>query len=84
MKPHCELRSMGLLAFLRQLKRKPSVELRACPRCLSFNLNRFRDSTSGWLAPQRYYCKDCGYFGYGYIAFDESEYLEQIKRAMEA
>ena len=68
-----ELNNMGVLNFLRNLNQKPSTEIRACPICLGFNLNRFHESTSGWLVPQRYVCKYCGYFGAGYISFDSNE-----------
>ena len=73
---------MGRFDFLRMIKRSKSNELRACPQCLSLKIKKFRDSTSGWLSPQRYVCPDCNYFGYGYIVLDDSEYLEQIEKEM--
>lgn len=68
---------MGLLTFLRQLKRKPKKEIKVCPQCLNPKLQHFHESMGGWLAPQRYVCSDCGYFGYGYLVVD-SEDLEKL------
>ncbi len=74
--------NMGILNLFRNLNRNPSTEIRACPTCLGFNLNRFHESTSGWLVPQKYICKDCGYFGAGYITFDSNEiqHLLELKQ----
>lgn len=70
---------MGILTFLRQLKRKPKNEIKVCPRCLSPKLRRFQESTSGWLAPQRYVCSNCGYFGYGYLILDSEDLMKLIE-----
>jgi len=72
---------MGRFDIFRLIKRKQknTKEFQACPHCLSLSIKPYQDSTSGWLSPLRYVCKDCGYFGSGYIILDEAELVEHIE-----
>ena len=72
---------MGRFDFLRLIKRKQknAKEFQACPVCLSLNIKQYKDSYSGWLAPQQYVCKDCNYFGPGYIVLNEEELIKHVE-----
>ena len=72
---------MGRFDIFRLIKRKRknSKEFKACPLCLSLSIKQHKDSYSGWLAPQQYICKDCGYFGPGYIVLDEEELVKHVE-----
>jgi len=50
----------------RVVRRNPAVATaKLCPNCLS-RLSR-GSGLGGWLVPQDYFCKKCGYKGYAYL-----------------
>jgi len=43
-------------------KKKRRIVIKLCPRCHSKNI-RLSSVFDGWLTPEVYVCKDCGYRG---------------------
>jgi hypothetical protein len=62
----------GLPRIVRRNPSKPVTKL--CINCLS-PLERGSE-LGGWLVPQDYYCKNCGYKGYVYLEDRRSEDAE--------
>ncbi len=62
----------GLKALFKNARRGPLKGVLVCPRCGSKNVKRLHGF--GWLVPQQYYCKDCGYVGYFLVAVEEDKY----------
>jgi transposase-like protein len=60
-----------LLNILRSLNRR-KVDRFVCPRCNSLNIgsNGFLE---GWLLPNHFVCKDCGYSGFMVVELERAD-----------
>jgi len=56
------MRLGNLLETLRSLKREEEGMI-VCPRCASSSIQR-TSALDGWLLPEHFTCKECGYSGY--------------------
>lgn len=65
------MRAGDLLNILRSLNRR-KVDSFVCPRCESLNIDSsgFLD---GWLLPNRFVCKDCGYSGFTVVELEKAD-----------
>ena len=67
----------------RLVRRNPSKPVtKFCINCLT-PLEKGSE-LGGWLLPQDYYCKNCGYRGYVYLEDRRAEDLEEKKKTTAA
>lgn len=55
--------------------------VRLCPKCRLAKLHLLTN-VSGWLAPQKFECKECGYHGSFFVEVDIDE-LKKMKEEKE-
>ena len=51
-------------------------KLRICPKCKQPKL-RPALNVSGWLSPNYFECKNCGYLGSLYLEIDPNDYISE-------
>jgi len=51
-------------------------KLRICPKCKQPKLKNALN-VSGWLTPNYFECKNCGYLGSLYLEIDPNDYISE-------
>jgi transposase-like protein len=65
------MRAGDLLNILGSLNRR-KVDQFICPRCNSLNIGS-DGFLEGWLLPNRFVCKDCGYSGFMVVELERTD-----------
>ena len=54
-------------------------KLRICPKCKQPKLKNALN-VSGWLTPNYFECKNCGYLGSLYLEIDPNDYISENEK----